>query len=96
MNELQKSINEWSVSTFGIESALSRALRANIELGELITALANGKIEEARKEIADVAILILDTAEVLEIDLEQRINDKMKINRSRKQIQLPNGRWQHE
>ncbi len=96
MKELQKSINEWSVSTFGIESALSRALRANIELAELLCALANGRGEEAKKEIADVAILILDVAEVLNVDLEKAVNEKMKINRSRNQIQLPNGRWQHE
>ncbi len=96
MKELQKSINEWTVNTFGDGTALSQALRANIELGELIIALANGKIEEAKKEIADVEILILDTAELLKVDLEKAVNDKMKINRSRKQIQLPNGRWQHE
>lgn len=46
------------------------------EVGELAEALRRGEVEEARKEVADVAFMAFSIANVLDVDVEQAIRAK--------------------
>lgn len=65
----QKAITQWSRQTFGIVSPTVMAVRMNKEVAELLIALGEGDVEEARKETADVGVMILQVAELLGFDL---------------------------
>lgn len=46
------------------------------EVGELAEALRRGEVEEARKEVADVAFMAYSIANVLGVDVEDAIRAK--------------------
>lgn len=92
----QKAITEWSRNTFGVTSPTVVAARMNKEVAELLTALTLANLSEARKECADVGVMLLQVAELLGIDLMQAVSDKMDVNYKRQWEQTPAGDFQHK
>lgn len=91
----QETIDAWSRKTFGHSGALKRALRMNIEIAELLSALENTEFENAGEECADVFIVLSQVTAALGKDLMDEVQKKMDINEQRKWKQLPSGRHQH-
>lgn len=84
MEEDQYTIGKWAAETFGrSKSALHVALRANLEMAELLKALS---IESplSKEEVADVAIVLDHLAYTMQFDLNDAKIAKMKINRARR------------
>ena len=50
-----------------------------------------GKVEEIRKEIADIFIYLLRLADKLDIDIEEAIREKIEINAKKYPIDLAKG-----
>ncbi|OTN75609.1 hypothetical protein A5886_000684 [Enterococcus sp. 8G7_MSG3316] len=60
--------------------------------GEVAEAFdAYRKMEPVGQELADVAIYLFGLAELLDVDLEKEIQEKMKINATRRYIASGNG-----
>jgi NTP pyrophosphatase (non-canonical NTP hydrolase) len=95
MKWTQVSITGWSTQTFGNRTALATAVRANKEMAELLSALENGEDEVARKEVADVVIVLMQVAQRLNIDLDAEIQRKMEINEKRNWRKMEDGSFQH-
>ncbi len=97
-NWTDKEIYDWSNRTFGSNRAIDIAIRANKEMGELLSALQNGQMEEARMECADLIIFLAQIHHRLspaEITLEDDKRTKMEINVKRSWELLPDGSYQH-
>lgn len=77
-------INEWQSAIFTQATPLSAAIHLQRESAELISDVEKGDLQQAKLELADCFLLISAVAHLLEIDLEEAIEDKMKINRLRK------------
>ena len=63
------------------------AIRLNLEVSEIIEHFQWNETfvkEDLAKELADVALYLLQLASIAEIDLEQAILDKLEVNASRK------------
>lgn len=83
MLETQQTIARWAETTFGPATNLRVAVRANQEMAELLTALAQDEQHpEALEEIADIYITLCRVAESLG-DLQAVVQDKMSVNRAR-------------
>lgn len=91
----QEQITLWAWDTFGPASPAVVASRMNVEMAELLEALALNDRAEARKEVADVGIILLQLAELLDIDLMPAVSAKMEINTKRKWKRNPSGSFQH-
>lgn len=83
--ETQLSISEWANDTFGPVGSNARvAARANEEMAELLRALTvDDTNPKAAEEIADIVIVLYRLAWRLGVDLHQKIDEKMAINRRR-------------
>jgi NTP pyrophosphatase (non-canonical NTP hydrolase) len=53
--------------------------------------LSDKQMAMVREEIADVAIYMLRLADVVDIDLNKAINDKIKLNKTKYPIELSKG-----
>lgn len=95
MKWTQVSITGWSTQTFGNRTALATAVRMNKEVAELLSALENGEDDVARKEVADVAIVLMQVAQRLGIDLDTEVQKKMDINEKRTWRKMEDGSFQH-
>lgn len=95
--ETQQSISAWAEATFGpATSNMSCAARANVEMAELVTALAaDDKNPKARIECADIVIVLYRLCECNGWDLHAAIDEKMATNRNRKWTSDGNGHGQH-
>lgn len=91
----QQTITEWSTKMFGERSHLSTAVRANKEMAELLSALENGELEVACKEVADVVIILMQVAERLGIDLNYAVQYKMDVNEKRQWEKKEDGSYGH-
>ena len=78
IEELQKEIAEWADQHFPDRTAWDAACKLMME--EIPEWLSN---MDDPLEYADLVILILDVAHLREIDVQQAVIDKMKINRKR-------------
>lgn len=87
MQDLLDDIHGWAVTTFPHQTALSKVAHLTKEVAELREAIESGEREEMRKEWADCAILLLNTATMMGMDWTQAqsaIEEKMRINKSRR------------
>jgi len=93
MRESQESILDWSRKTFGDCSPLELAKRMKLEVDELVlklkpTGLTNfnlpKQLEALGREVADVEIMLREIAELLAIDIQTVVDEKMAINRERR------------
>lgn len=93
--ELQKLIEEFANERDWnkYHTAKNLALALGSEIGELQAefrwldeseSLTEEKIEKIKHEIADVGIFLLRIADVLKIDLNKAVRDKLAINSKRK------------
>ena len=105
--ETQKSIGDWQSKTFPNVSLYSSVVRMLQEAHELVGlfwidrdhALQHPQMPPTAKianEIADVYITLVGVAEKAGINIEQAVNDKMKVNRQRKWKIGKDGCGQHE
>lgn len=91
----QKKITEWSVNTFGITDFISVAHRMRWEISEFYECIDQDDIENAKKEIADIEIMLRQVAEMLGVDLDEAVDKKMDINEKRKWERGTDGHYQH-
>lgn len=83
--ETQALISDWATETFGTPgSNASVAARANIEMAELLFALAKDDSHpKAAEEVADVLIVLYRLAQRLGVDIHEEVDKKMRVNRQR-------------
>lgn len=94
--EDSQSIAQWGEETFGKATLKSLALRAEEELKELIQAIEAEETDETiGLKAADVAILLHRLSGTLGRELSQDVDQKMKVNRTRKWIKTGDGTGQH-
>lgn len=92
----QCSIWDWSRDTFGPTSTMEKAVRANKEMSELLTAVSN-KLDDVKiaEEAADITIFMMQICEQLGYNLDSLVQDKMNINERRKWEKKDDGSFQH-
>ena len=90
MNHLAVDIKAWSDEVFPGRTDASMFLKLYGEIGELVDAG-----DDCAGEIADVLILVLDYAKRKGVNPSVAVQEKMKVNRQRKWVQLPNGTMRH-
>lgn len=111
LRAIQQSIAQWGRETFGhpgeVPPPLPIATRMNVEVAELLNGLAElDKVPlltrehetmtaSVAAECADVAIMLVQVADALGVDLEEEIAAKMQINRARAWARGANGKVQH-
>ncbi|MCZ4282084.1 nucleotide pyrophosphohydrolase [Kiloniella laminariae] len=94
--ETQDTICLWAEDTFGpVTNPQSLVARALQEMKELAEAIDKEDLEEIGKETADVVILLHRLLDQYQLDLNQEIEKKMKINRSRQWISSGDGTGKH-
>ena len=82
--ETQQSICQWAEDTFGpVTNPQDLVARALQEMKELAEAIDEENQEEIGKETADVVILLHRLLDQYQLNLDQEVEKKMKINRSR-------------
>lgn len=99
-DETQESIEEWRVATFGAPpsaklAAIRLATRANKEMAELLHELSAENAAAAAEEIADVVIVLYGIATRLGFNVQQLVNRKMDVNRSREWVLDGTGHGHH-
>lgn len=79
MNENQKTICEWAKDVFGDKSNNIDVYKEKLkeEINEFF-------LSQNPDELADIYIVTVQLANILNSDLQTLVNDKMKINRERK------------
>ena len=100
-DKLAKFAEERDWDQFHSPKNLVMALTSEVgELNELFQWLTEeqssmkddiGKVEEIRKEIADIFIYLLRLADKLDIDIEEAIREKIEINAKKYPIDLAKG-----
>ena len=100
-DKLAKFTEERDWDQFHSPKNLVMALTSEVgELNELFQWLTEeqssmkddiGKIEEIRKEIADIFIYLLRLADKLDIDIEEAVREKIEINAKKYPIDLAKG-----
>lgn len=78
-NENQKTICEWAKGVFG-----DKANNINVYKEKLKEEIEEFFLSQNPDELADIYIVIVQLANILNSDLQTLVNDKMKINRERK------------
>ena len=77
IKQLQQEIGEWAQKTFPHQNPNSKIAHLSDEVKEL------KDIPDDAEEMADVAILLFNLAEMFNYDLEEEIEKKMAKNRLR-------------
>lgn len=94
--ETQRSMCDWAEQTFGpVADPVSLVERALLEMQELGEAVDQRDIGEIGKEAADVLILLYRLADQFDLDLDQEVQAKMEINRSRNWVSKGDGTGSH-
>lgn len=93
MNETPRTINKWAEETFGPRTPLEIAVRANVELAELISAIQNSCHDSiVGSELADVRIVMDQIVDVKHIDCGS-LGDLEKSGLKRASIQMLNDKF---
>lgn len=96
-----KDIYEWAIATFGVSTPKAIATRMNKEMAELLTALENGQMEVAHKELADLRVFMGQLITILgpycgdRRPLHELVDAKMDINQKREWEVAADGSHQH-
>ncbi len=94
--EDQHSIQAWAEEAFGEPTGAMRlAMRANMEMSELLVEAQGNNKGSIVEEAADVLICLYRIADACGYDLHQIVDDKMAINRKRKWISAGDGTGFH-
>lgn len=88
---LTDEVVEWADSIAPDRKPIDAAIKAVAEVAELLDAVANKSRHEVSGEIGDVMILLLDIANMYNIDPAQAGHHKMGINKSRRYYADDNG-----
>lgn len=95
-SENQRSMCDWAEQTFGpVSDPASLVDRALVEMQELGEAVDARDVSEIGKEAADVLILLYRLADQFDLDLDQEVQAKMAINRSRTWVSKGDGTGSH-
>ena len=96
-NETAQSISRWAEETFGpVKSNYQIAVRANLEMAELLKELASDdSAYNTLEEIADIVIVLARIVDREGQTLQGIINDKMIVNRARQWKLDGNGQGYH-
>ena len=96
--ETPESITQWAEQTFGATPVMNVATRMNVEVAELLNAIAAGSPSiHVLEECADVYIMLAQVFHMTapEQNLQEWVNNKMLINRTRRWGVTKNGKAQH-
>lgn len=101
--ETQQTISLWGLETFGPRPTYAIAARANVEMAELVSGLAETPTVEIPEDIrrallaecADVLIMLYQVADRLGGDLHEQVDAKMAICRRRLWGRTATGKAQH-
>jgi NTP pyrophosphatase (non-canonical NTP hydrolase) len=103
IQETQTSILNWSQDVFGPLHPATLGQRMQMEVCELMALLRAAKqhagldqiptdeLTAIHLEIADVGIMLMEIAECLNVDLQDVVNYKMKVNRGRRWEEIDEG-----
>lgn len=91
----QKEITAWSQEQFGNPPVGAVANRMGKEIREFYTALEAGDLDAARAEVPDIEIMLRQCAELLDVDLDKAVDEKMDINKARTWARTADGDYQH-
>ncbi|WP_235284952.1 MazG-like family protein [Thalassospira sp. HJ] len=87
---------DWAEQIFGpVRDPASLVERASVEMKELGEAVEARDVSEVGKEAADVLILLYRLADQFGLDLDQEVQAKMAINRSRTWVSKGDGTGSH-
>lgn len=84
LTRLTTEVVGWADNIAPDRRPIDAAIKAVAEVAELLDAVANKSAHEVSKEIGDVMILLLDIANMYDIDPVNAGQYKMGINKSRK------------
>ena len=90
--ETQASISTWATKTFGKPANLELIVDRFLEE---VKELQSGTLEDLTDECADCLIVLYQVAETAGFDLQDAVDEKMKINRARKWNTNGDGVGQH-
>ena len=101
-NELRKFAEERDWEQFHSPKNLTMALSGEVgELSEIFQWLTEDQsnkekisdedLAKAREEVADILLYIIRLSDKLDIDLEQAVLDKLKINKDKYPVELSKG-----
>lgn len=95
--EDEDTISEWANATFGEPvTNMSIATRANKEMAELLHCLAMSDTDpKAAEESADTVIVLCRLFKRLRVSLQEAVDQKMAVNRSRTWVSDGVGHGQH-
>ncbi|MFD2207365.1 nucleotide pyrophosphohydrolase [Kiloniella antarctica] len=94
--ETQQSICQWAEDTFGpVTNPQGLVARALQEMKELAEANNEENQDGIGKETADVVILLYRLLDQYHLNLNEEVEKKMKINRSRQWISSGDGTGKH-
>ena len=90
IKSLTYEVVSWANETIPERTVSSALIKMFEEIGELTKDL------RSPGEYADVMIMLLDLANMHDVDIAQAVWDKMAVNRSRKWTVTETGTYQHE
>lgn len=91
----QDKITEWAQAEFSQPDFFATAKRMKKEIDEFYKAIDENKLDEARKEIVDIEVMLRQCAELLGLELDEGVNEKMDINVQRVWEKGEDGDFQH-
>lgn len=89
VDDLAKECFDWAESVFPNRTDSSMGLKLYSEIGEMLESGGDPL------EVADVLIMILDYAVCHGVVIQDAVERKLEINRTRNWVQLPNGTMHH-
>ena len=98
MHENQKTINDWSIKTFGPVKNMQKSIDRMVEEVNELQDQAEVDIDDFDKisnECADILITLYQVATTFGFDLHACVDHKMQINRARKWKLNGDGTGQH-
>lgn len=82
LDELYREVTQWQRETFGRQSLVDLFSTLEREVGEL--GMTPPGSDQGREELADVAMVLFEIADVEGVDLAAAIEWKLSINRTRR------------
>lgn len=86
---LTQEVVAWADSAFPLRTPQSAFLKMFSEIGEVVES-------PTPDEFADVFIMLLDLANMHQVDVAQAVRDKLQVNRSRTWAAGPMGAYRHQ
>lgn len=94
IHKMQAAQAEWISGILPNRDVRRTVIKLSSEVSELLEAVIVGPKQAVAGEIADVLILALDIAELMDVDVEKAFYDKLRVNYERRWVES-GGSLQH-